>query len=391
MIPPSILIDLERADDDPDAQARLIGLDPAVARAVAEEQRMHLLLTVALRPPGATTAVRQALMAIDAASTAQRRRALRPWRRPTHRSWPLLVAAALLLLVVGGWWSRDQTLAIGDHWQGSGHAHLADGSRLDLDQGSLMVEADGALRLHRGTVTVAAKPQPLSAPLSIRTEAATIAVIGTRFRLTSDGDTWVSVDEGVVEVTTATDRILVHHGQAATARRDAWPTLVPMDLAREVTVLRSFAPANGRPPRHWHARVLPCPPGRVGDALHGVNFSAHMLFGVAYDNWDHLEDTIRVAKGMRLQGWLWCDGPLEDLALRSGDSDRDLDFALPLTVPLRTWIRLDIPLALLADDAGRHPEPGRRIADLRFQARQASAQILVLDQAQLTVPKEIVP
>ena len=132
--------------------------------------------------------------------------------------------------------------------------------------------------------------------------------------------------------------------------------------------------AGSRRPRHL--------PARQPDS------ARYRLFGVAYDNWEDPADTIRMAAGMRFQAWVWCDGPLQGLTLRSGDSDRRLDFGLPLAIPRRAWIRLDIPLALLTDEAGRHPDPGRRIADLRLQAPQAPGQTLVLHEARLIIPTE---
>lgn len=394
--------DLERAADGDPLAAQRLHIVPKAA--VVADRRQAGLLAIALDQDAGTLAVRRIAAALAATHPLARRRSVGNIRRRIStkpRRWRPLpfearvgsaLLAATLLIVVIGWWSSERTLAAGDRWQGSGRALLADGSRLDLDQGLLTVEADKVLRLDSGSLTVAAKPQPASAPLRIRTDVATITVVGTRFRLIVDTDTRVTVDEGVVEVRAGNEHLRVHPRQSATVRDDAWPALVPMDLTREVAMVRDFAPQNGQPPLHWHGRVAPCPPGRSGDAVHGVDYSErYHLFGVAYDNWDDPTDTIRMAEGMRLQGWLWCDGPLQALTLCSGDSDRDLDFALPLTVPPRKWIRIDIPLALLTDKVGHQPEPGRRIADLRLQVPQAPGQMLVLDQARLIIPQESTP
>ena len=396
--------DLERAaDGDPLAAQRLHKVPKAT---VVADRRLAGLLAIALDQDAGTLAVRRVAAAIAATRPSARRRSVgnvrrristkpRRWRpMPSEaRVGSALLAATLLIAVTAWWWSSERTLAAGDQWQGSGRALLADGSQLDLDQGLLTVEADSTLRLDRGSLTVAAKSQPASAPLRIRTNVATVTVVGTRFRVTVDTDTRVTVDEGVVEVSAGNDRLLVHPRHSATIRDDAWPAMVPMELTREVALMRDFAPKEGQPPLHWHGRVSPCPSGRSGDAIHGVNYSErYHVFGVAYDNWDHPDDTIRMADGMRIQGWLWCDGPLTDLTLQSGDSDRYLNFTLPLTVPLRTWVRLDIPLALLKDENGGSPKPGCRMADLQLLSfHQADGQVLVLDQARLIIPKEISP
>lgn len=386
---------VEQAADgsvDPAAWDALLA-DPARVAAAIDQVRERLVLSVALDPEAGRRTAERVSLALAASTASARQRTVAAVRRHTRpRIWPWALAAVAALVVVGfGWWGRDvpPPATVPE----SAGLRLADGSVITVLSGTANVDVQGRVVLPEGEIDVAAVPQVPGRPLVLTTPEAEAVVVGTRFRLASRaGRTELRVAEGTVLLRRAGVEVSVGAGQAAWARAQ-WPSLLPGLPPAELVFLRQHDYEDGVVPLRWLGRIAACPPGRPGLGLHGIRYSERFgLFGVAYDNWDDPEaDTVRYVAGMRLQGWIFVTGTLRDLALRSGDSDRRLDFGLALDLPRATWIQLDVPLALLRGERGEQLKAGCRMADLRLQCRDQPDQTLVVDDLALVIPAASAP
>lgn len=187
--------------------------DPAAADRLARELRLESRLRIALR--------------------TQRRRPVR------HRSaipWPGLAAAAALLAVLLWWTMRPDphlprldgaavTAGSVITAQDGGRLAWADGSTVELAPGTRIripaLDEPEALRLEAGTVRAAVAPRSAGQGFRLATPMAACAVLGTRFSVrVDDAATHLLVDEGRVQLATATASLIAGPGAGGVALTD---------------------------------------------------------------------------------------------------------------------------------------------------------------------------
>lgn len=404
---------------------RSVAVDEAQEAAYLRHRRLAVLLQAEARSRlgHGTAATIAGLIGSQASSRrAAMVRAIRPRLRPRRRGlgWSSLVCAAGLVLTVGAWLlstpprdragltvlactgmpglSPGQRLSFPDRLMlpagATASLGLADGSLIELEgPADLAPEQPGsglALHLAEGTARVEAKPQPVEAPLRVRSPHATLTVIGTNFTLR------VSAAGSRLQVTEGTVRFAPDDGAermiASGAEAWAWPR--PQLSADFEDGLMPAAP-----PR-WSGRLVPGP-ARPGNhwCLEGVLYSEEFQsFGIMIDDWSEQRPGLFAYRaGLHLRCRLWIAPGPGRWELLVGNEGPDGDYHRGLDdLPRGRWTDLEVDLATLPPwhedkPRSRRLTEGTWVRDLRFQADDQPGLAIYIDDVELYTPNGDLP